>query len=343
MLSKALISVAGTGGSSSGPTTLINSGASEAAAIDITNPASMSVLDTLASSNLSIGEGWAVNKDDQVVYYTNSLSDIISSIDCSTPTALNISASYNNITYSEGADLPAYDSQAKVLYTLKGASPYLLNSFDVSTPSTLTLRDSISIASTPSMVAMDVDNRIVYVGTVSNMIAVDITNSAALSTIGSSTITGYNSPSKQGYVSPDGTRLIAGSDVYNAIHVYDVSNPASISGVSSFTDPSNIPDVDFINVDWSEDLVFTLGDGYLSSVDMSNLLSLTQLDTIYDAAFDAITHSSIAVDTVNKVLYVAARSNGDIVKAVSYADPSNLTIIGSITNAALTGGSCVLL
>ena len=107
-------------------------------------------------------------------------------------------------------------------------------------------------------------------------------------------------------------------------------------------DATNIPDVTFLNVDWSNNVAFVLGDGYLSSIDISNTSSLSRLDTLYDASFIGSAIETIAVDAARNVLFVGARSNGNIVKAVDYSTPTALTIAGSITNSALTGGSVVI-
>ena len=344
MISKKLVAASAQAGGVVPASVLINSGANEAASVDISNVASMSVIDTISSTDLSIGYGYDLDVNERVVYFLNTLNDSVTSLDFSTSSSLAVLNTYSNATTIDSASHYAVDGNRKVVFVGNSASDRI-TSLDITNPSSISLTQSALFSNSTRMMALDKLNDVLYVSSLSSLSSIDVSDPSNMTTISTkslSALSDHYGLEFVGYVDPTGTKLITISSAKNAVCMFDVTNPASISLLGSVKDATNIPDVTFLNVDWSNNVAFVLGDGYLSSIDISNTSSLSRLDTLYDASFIGSAIETIAVDAVRNVLFVGARSNGDIVKAVDYSTPTALTIVGSITNSALTGGSVVI-
>jgi len=343
MISKKLVAASAQSGGVVPASVLINSGANEAASIDISNVASMSVIDTISSTDLSLGYGYGLDINERVVYFLNTLNDSVTSLDFSNSSSLAVLDTYSNATTIDSASHYAVDGDRNVVFVGNSAS-YRITSLDITNPSSISLTQSALFSHYTRMMALDKLNDVLYVGWLSSLSSIDVSDPSNMTLISTKSLfsSDHYGPEFVGYVDPTGTKLITISSVNNAVCMFDVTNPASISLLGSVKDATNIPDVTFLNVDWSNNVAFVLGDGYLSSIDISNTSSLSRLDTLYDASFIGTIIETIAVDAARNVLFVGARSNGDIVKAVDYSTPTALTIAGSITNSALTGGSVVI-
>ena len=121
----------------------------------------------------------------------------------------------------------------------------------------------------------------------------------------------------------------------DAITALDISNPASMSEISS------LQDLTFFNGAYGIRIVGNIavmtavsGTNYVSTIDISNPAAMVRRDSVTDASFTDL--FQVAVD--GNTAYVSDyQANGGRVHSIDITDPTNISILDTLTHPSISG------
>lgn len=330
-------------GISKGTTLAINIGDDKAAAVDISDATNMSLISSITSTSLTIGRDAAIDIDNDLVYYPSSLDDSVAAIDISNTSSLSVTGTFTSSTYVDSTDCVAIDPINEICFA-GGITPNYLTALNVSNPSSISRHSSLSLSYSPKCLAVDPANQVVFVGAGFFYYTVDYSTVTSMSLLD----TGHFEGNANGGVDVrwdlDADIAYVASTTSNSLAAFDTSDRSNLSTLGYITDSTNIPEAAAVAIDPANNVAFVMGGGKLSSINISNPASMSRLNTLSNTDFAGTVndHESLAIDTARQLLFVAARTNNNKLFAIDYSNTSSLSIVGTLTNAALSGGTVVI-
>lgn len=318
-------------------------GTNDATGIDIETLGSMSFENNVVNSALNIGYDSSVDASRALAFFCNPIADTLACVDFSDVTNVSVVDTIvdsTNLDFTRGVKV---DSANEVVFAT-GQSPNAFNAIDYSTPSSLSIISTLTLAVTPDRIELDVARDTAYVKAGGRILSINISNTSSMSVretyINSSVVN-----TAGGLAIDTGRNLLFGSSFSgDNIAVFNTSNVAAIALISNLSDGTNLNQITNITVDKDKELAFCLGLDLLSVVDYSNTSSLSIEDTVSNTAFGGGSSRSVRIDPARELVFIAARSETPNVFVYDYSDPTSLTLTETITGTSATtnGGMLVL-
>ena len=306
------------------------------ATYDVSDPTSLSTLDSAGTGNGPVVityNGAGIDRTNKVVI-SGDTNDRVYATDFSNPAAVVSTQIYSDDTV---LDTPrggcGIDETRQVAWFLS-TTPNALVGIDYSDITTNggSVAGSIALPYQCWGLTYDAANQIVYATTGSRMFSYDVSNLSSISQLDNlydSNISGC----RELAIDPV-TEVMYGAVQNGGIVALDISDPSNMSVLSRNTSgASNF----CCKVDPNIKYAFGLsGSGNIYSYDVSDPSSMTLDDTFTDSLIPTATgyYRSLAIDTDQKLLYYKGYSgtSSDSLVIISYADPTNLVKVNSITS-----------
>lgn len=257
---------------------------------------------------------------------SGKVSDKVVTFDITDPSNLSELDNVTDVNLGFGAYSLAVDDIRKVAFCRGFNKGYV--SVDISNPASISILDSVGI------VYQDIGQNAVYSPTQqqvyfglpnsNNILSVDASNPSALVNEQNYSSAIY-ADNLYGVALDDTTNTLFGlSRDDSVLTSIDVSNPASLSGISTLGIGENGEGVE---VDTARSILFCGGGSGFRTVDVSDTSAMTILDT--DTTTSTSASHDISYDPINQIAVVGIESVGIYFYNVS--NPSIISFIGSIT------------
>lgn len=317
--------------------------------IDISDPSSMSVLDTLVDAGEAFDTGTplpfedvAVDSVNQVAYASLGSQTIIS-YDISDPSSIS---ELDNLDAGGGSGAGLALDVAGGLAYMTAYDNDSISKINISTPSamvdlgeekTTNLRDATDVV-------LDVANNYAYVSLYGGN-GVASVNTSTMTFVDSVTSTADLEDSAALSIDLTTDHVYVASYLDDCITSVDISNPASLSIAGTLSN-SNLDRATDIDIDVDNQVAYVVsenGDSFctISSIDISTPTSMSQLDTL-NLESAASSTPKIKIDTLKQVAYVFYTNGTNIIlKSVDISTPSSMTVLDTLTvvsGATLVGG-----
>ena len=305
---------------------------------DVSDPTSLSTLDSAGTGNGPVAityNGAGIDRTNKVVISGDSTFDRIHATDFSNPAAVVSTQIYSDATVLDTPRGGCGIDEARQVAWFISVTPNTLVGIDYSDIATNggSVAGSIALSYQCWGLGYDAANQIVYITTSQRMISYDVSNLSSISqldNLSNSNISGC----RELAIDPV-TEVMYGAVQNGGIVALDISNPSNMSVLSRNTSgASNF----CCKVDPNIEYAFGLsGTGNIYSYDVSDPSSMTLDDTFTDSLIptDSSYYRSLAIDTSQKLLYYKGFSgdSSDSLVIISYADPTNLVKVNSITSS----------
>ena len=309
---------------------------SRVATYDVSDPTSLSTLDPAGTGDGSIlpsYNGAGIDRTNKVVISGGNIYDRIHATDFSNPAAVVSTRIYSDATVLDSPRGGCGIDETRQVAWFISATPNALVGIDYSDTST----DGGSVAGSIALsyqcwgLGYDAANQIVYITTSQRLISYDVSNLSSISQLDNfydSNISGC----RELAIDPV-TEVMYGAVQNGGIVALDISDPSNMSVLSRNTSGAyNFCCKVDPNIEYAFGLSAT---GNIYSYDVSDPSSMTLDDTFTDSTIPTASryYRSLAIDTSQKLLYYKGYSgdSSDSLVIISYADPTNLVKVNSIT------------
>lgn len=169
----------------------------------------------------------------------------------------------------------------------------------------------------------DVEASVLFVPVVNALVAIDCSDPSNLSELGRITNSTYLVNANNVVVDvPNNVAVVVSNDYLNTINISDPTNMSILDSYTISLEP--------LCMDQANSIVYGVNrpSKTLSSYDISNASSISQLDTLQNStAFDTSTYNSMSLDLDNNVLYVPT---GTGISSIDVSNASNMSFIDTI-------------
>ena len=319
--------------------------------IDISNPSSLSQLDSFTSAGLDGAFGVAVDSTNGVAYVAANQADSVVAIDISNPSSL---AELSTLTTPEleGSSRVRLDPVNSIAYVMSAkfvTDRFVgrLTSIDISDPSNLVQLDSFTSAGLDNARNFDIDptNGVACVLGYNDAVitSIDISNPSSLAQLDTFTSTDLAGPNAVAIDTINNVAYVAARNADRLVAI-DISNPSNLAQLDSFTSAA-LDGPMYLALDTTNGVAYVVSTLHvvdtITSIDISNPSSLVQLDSLASSAIDR--PEGISLDLINGVAYVVSGDSTGSITSIDISNPSALSQLDTCTSADLSGRRAVAL
>lgn len=301
---------------------------------DISNPASMTLLNTLTDSvQLDRPASLAIDNANLRLYVGCENGNRVTAVDFSNTSSLSIS---HTLTGINGCTAVAIDAENQILYAVSSTS-YYLYAIDISNPSSMSIISSVYNVMLQGTYDMEIDvarGRAYIIKDAYRVMLFNISNPNSMSFI--THIESFGAFNELRTISLD----LVNYNAYVTAFTSQVASKISISNVnslslgSSYNNATNLQYTYGIDVDPSLNLVFVTGQGN-NRLTSLNATTMTQLQSYNNTNFSDLSGPQrIVLDTASKICYVSCVSSDKFIAFDYSAGNGTVTQLGSITGSA---------